>query len=151
MKLIIIQVYSLIRYFTLEEIISRWNILVQICCFDSHHSIWERAGEKKEGGKEEREGWARRREEGETSLPSLDMYWESSALSKPSGCWSRDRWEMTTWLQRVKIYPAVYQVWYVLKQSLWCPTGVNANQIINREAGLDTEDFAFYSCSYFIP
>lgn len=34
--------------------------------------------------------------------------------------------------------------------SLLCPSGVNATQIISREAGLDTQKLDFIFCSYFI-
>lgn len=146
MKLIIVQVYSLIRYFTLKEIISRWNLLVQICCFDSHYSIWERerAGEKKEGGRE-KGGKKERERRRNNPFNNPLMYWESFDLCKPSGCWLCDRWEMTTWLQRVKM--CLRYSWAVFV----VPTGVNINQIIYREVGLDTEELDFDSCSYFIP
>lgn len=117
----------------------------------------ERAGEKKEGG---REGGKRGKKERERRINNLFtfpsscppyMYWKTFDLSEAPGHWSCDRCEMTAWLQRVKIYPIVYQVWYTLELSLLCPTGVNANRIIYREAGLDTGKLDFDSCSYFTP
>lgn len=147
MKLIIIRVYSLIRYFARDYFLMEY-ISADMLFWQSTHSMRKGESRRKEGGK-----GGGKVENREKNKNSFSPYLSLPPLTCTGNHFTSadhllvDHMLDRRWLHDCKEGRGMLSTFL----SLLCPSGANATQIISREAGLETQKLDFIFCSHFIP